>query len=709
MCEDRKTHAVKAHNDFPARLPRLPHLRSACKPFAVRGNVPLVMRLQARAQIWGRPQGRGKAAAARVGAPPKDQNGDPVTNSRVRVKLPDGSTKEGATNSEGELEIAGFTQDGPADITLLDHAKPGKAEAPEWPEEKEFKVTVVDEIGNPLSGIWLYFRHGSASNLVVTDDSGVACYKTSNADTVSVTFESPDALAQVMKPIWTECRGKARKDWVQQDDSTTNVTLFGGNIVKAIADDATTGTTRPKETLEPFFGIQVAPDDGSSSPVRLSVQPLVIMVRMLGELFDIDKCFLLPKGLDSVQQLVKLHKEYQLMNVLITGHTDTSASDAYNLDLSLQRTNAMMAYLFNDSKSWYAWYGEDKKQSKRWGTTEDHYMIATLLTGSPSKPKDTDSANASDAQGSADGTGDQTASGDDATSAYPQTVLGYQQWHNANQTQLTAQAPNPSYYETLDEDSKAGEQTRMQLIYDYMNREDTTVPDGTPVQVHGCGEFFPLSASGEKVDQSTPDGQHIQKDRRVEVFLFPSELGVLPPVPGETASGRGEKEYPEWRYRSVELRVGAPDNKDIARVRLHDAVGNPLPSVVYQVTTPGYETDECTTDDDGWAYVHIGATCPSTPIDIQWDKLDNGEFIYKQSVLLDCGAGATNDAGKLRLKNLAYDITNLDKAVDQFQLSYGLTRTAPTNDQMDSDTLGKLQEIFETNNCNATRKKQETA
>jgi len=95
----------------------------------------------------------------------------------------------------------------------------------------------------------------------------------------------------------------------------------------------------------------------------------------------------------------------------------------------------------------------------------------------------------------------------------------------------------------------------MQLIHDYMNREDTTVPDGTPIQVHGCGEFFPLSASGEKVDQSTPDGKHIQQDRRVEVFLFPSEVGVLPPVPGEKASSRGEKEYPEWRFRAIDFEL----------------------------------------------------------------------------------------------------------------------------------------------------------
>ena len=493
-----------------------------------------------------------------IGIRLKDQNGKPVIGSRVRVKLPDGNTKEGKTNADGELLITGFTDDGNADVALLDHAKPGKAEAPEWPEEKTFKAKVVDEIGNivkpedPTQRLWLNFRYGNASHLVPVDrESGIATHTTSETDSVSVTFESAEALAQVMRPIWTNCRGMARKSWVPEDDATTNVTLFGGNIVKAIADDATTATTRPKETLEPFLGVNATPD----SPITLSVQPLVIMVRMLGELFDIDKCFLLPKALDNVQQLVKLRKEYALTDLLIVGHTDTSASDAYNLDLSLERTKAMMAYLFNDAASWYAWYGEDKKQSKRWGDTEDNYMIATLLTGSPAKPKDTDSSTAADAQTSSDGTDDQSGSGDDNTTAYPQTVLGYQKWHNANQTQLTAQAPKPSYYETLDEDGKAGEQTRMQLIYDYMNREDTTVPDGTPIQVHGCGEFFPLSASGEKVDQTTPDGKHIQEDRRVEVFLFPKELGVLPPVPGDKASGRGEKEYPEWRFRAIDFEL----------------------------------------------------------------------------------------------------------------------------------------------------------
>ena len=54
-----------------------------------------------------------------IGIRLKDQNDNPVIGSRVRVKLPDGKTKEGTTNSDGELEITGLSQDGNAHITLF--------------------------------------------------------------------------------------------------------------------------------------------------------------------------------------------------------------------------------------------------------------------------------------------------------------------------------------------------------------------------------------------------------------------------------------------------------------------------------------------------------------------------------------------------------------------------------------------------------------
>jgi len=269
--------------------------------------------------------------------------------------------------------IKGFTLDGNAKITLLDHMQVGAAEAPkqatkspatppEEPaelgrpkepqqsqEEKEYSVKVVDEQGKPLEGISMSFRHGSTSEDVPTS-GGIAKITTSDTD-VTVTFSSDsdnhNALVQTMQSIWTPSRQVERKDWVQSDDTTTTVvTLLGGSVVKAIADKSTTATTRPKETIEPFMGVQptgVKPGETPDNLTTLSVQPLVIMVRMLGEHFDTDKCFLLPKALDNIRDLVKLHREYALTEMLIVGHTDTCATDEHNLTLSLERTSAMRA------------------------------------------------------------------------------------------------------------------------------------------------------------------------------------------------------------------------------------------------------------------------------------------------------------------------------------------------------------------------------
>src|SRR5664280_172556 len=366
------------------------------------------------------------------------------------------------------------------------------------PSGMDFVVTVIDELKQPIVGVGLLFQHGSTSDPVTTDANGVARYEATGVTSVTVTFESPDKLATIMKPIWTPSKKKERKDWVPEDDKTTIVTLYGGNVVKVVPDKTSLDTTRPQEKLEPFFGVQPT----LKKSAVLSVQPLVIFVRMLGEHFDVDKCFLLPKALDDIKSLVKLHKEYALTDLLIVGHTDTSANDEHNLVLSLERTSAMRAYLTNDPNPWLPWYNSDKQTSKRWGTTEDNHMMESLLRD-PKNPQVDPKGN-----------------------PYPLTALGYQQWHNAK-------APKNKNSEDLGESGKLDLTTRKQLIADYMFRDGTSVPDGTAIQVHGCGEFFPLTTDEEHVDKNAVDNKREQRNRRVEVFLFPSEVGMLPPVPGE--------------------------------------------------------------------------------------------------------------------------------------------------------------------------------
>jgi outer membrane protein OmpA-like peptidoglycan-associated protein len=425
-----------------------------------------------------------------------DEDGVPYTGS-YSLDLPDSTSTDGTFDDKGSYGNYAIDT-GKCKLFL-----PGKPE-----DADEFSVTVVDETGQPIANVPLVFGVGESNLPVTSDGSGVAKRKVPKASSVSVTFADASALATTMKTVWAASRKVERKDWVAEDETTATVSLFGGRVVEAISEDTAEGAL-PEVDVERFEGLDVS----AASPGTISVQPLVLMASLLGEHFDTNKCFLLPKALDTVQDLVRLHQQYQSTDMLIVGHTDTSGDESYNLDLSLERASAMRAYLTNDADAWLDWYGTGKPAKKRWGETEDALMIGAVLDASP----------------------------------YPATVLGYQQWHNASATKQDG-------YENLDEDGAIGPHTRKQLILDYMHREDTTVPDGTTIEVHGCGEFFPLddaeSASDDTTENEPADGQDQPEDRRVEVFLFPKEIGIAPPVPGDKAS-QGEKEYPEWRRRAV--------------------------------------------------------------------------------------------------------------------------------------------------------------
>jgi outer membrane protein OmpA-like peptidoglycan-associated protein len=405
---------------------------------------------------------------------------------------------------------------------------------------QKLTVKVVDEQGQPLADVPVSFKHGNTTLPATTEADGVASCEFPGSSTAHVVFADIDALANGMKEVWSQCRGVNRTDWISSADGTTAVTIYGGKVMKAETKPPSAGLGTPRVILSDFEGVETS----VTKPATLSVQPLVILVRLLGRLFDTDKCFLLPAALHGVQELVRLRKEYEQTDVLIVGHTDTSAAQDYNVDLSLERTSAMRAYLLDDADSWLAWYGQDKQYSKRWGTTEDTAMIGTLLAGT----------------------------------AYPPTVLGYQQWHNAEATQAGG-------YAALTEDGEIGPLTRKQLILDYMHREDTTVPPDTLIEAHGCGEYFPLDATGEHLDAAAADGQHEQEDRRVEVFLFPKELGILPVVPGKKAK-KAEKEYPEWRHRSAEARF-VPSGPHLVLGWREDLVSRLPPGTALSFTCTG--------------------------------------------------------------------------------------------------------------------------
>jgi DNA-dependent RNA polymerase auxiliary subunit epsilon len=205
----------------------------------------------------------------------------------------------------------------------------------------------------------------------------------------------------------------------------------------------------------------------------------------------------------------------------------------------------------------------------------------------------------------------------------------------------------------------------------------------------------------------------IQEDRRVEVFLFPSELGVLPPVPGEKATGRGEKEYPEWRFRAVDFDLLTEADFEY-RVRLHDDSRTPMSEgTLYRVTIGKQVSATMQALTDGWVPIPVPkGECPADKISLEWGSPDeSGVFPYTLNLYLDCDSGTDNAQARAKLNNLGYSvpaIDSLEAAVIQFQSDYGITERGLKSGKLPDGTKNRLDSIYKTNCDASTPQKQPT-
>ncbi len=233
----------------------------------------------------------------------------------------------------------------------------------------------------------------------------------------------------------------------------------------------------------------------------LEVKEEIICLRLIGMHFDTNKNFLLPDAMKGIQSLIDIYKQHPDSELLVVGHTDRSGSPSYNDPLSVERADAVAAFLTDDVDAWLARYKTSVSSEKRWGTIEDNHMLESLADF-PTKP------------------------------ATQSTVEWFQETRG------------------LGVDNDAGPETRRQLITEYMAHDKTTLPAGIEMVTHGCGENFPLDEAGE-IDTNAPDGEKDDKDRRVEIFVF-DPPGIRPKPKGKN-SKKGSKEYPEWRRRTTEI------------------------------------------------------------------------------------------------------------------------------------------------------------
>jgi outer membrane protein OmpA-like peptidoglycan-associated protein len=249
-------------------------------------------------------------------------------------------------------------------------------------------------------------------------------------------------------------------------------------------------------------------------------------VRLYGMFFDLDKCFLLPSAMTGIRGVKGEYDAHPGANLLAVGHTDTSGQDAYNLDLSLERADAVAAFLTDQVAAWEAFFGTGKADEKRWGTREIQHMLSVLPEGG--------SAFFGGAVDGKDGPETQGA------------VKGFQE---ANGIKATGTADAA---------------TRKAVIKAYMGLDGTSLPAGTALTTHGCGENFPAV--------ETEDGVRSPDDRRVEIFIFDGP--IAPPPPGKT-SQRGSKQYPVWIAgvgTTLDFDLNAPAGGDVAARTFHVSV-----------------------------------------------------------------------------------------------------------------------------------------
>jgi outer membrane protein OmpA-like peptidoglycan-associated protein len=285
------------------------------------------------------------------------------------------------------------------------------------------------------------------------------------------------------------------------------------------------------------------------------VQPRVICARILELLFDTNKSFLLPSALEHIRDVRKLYDKRPRAKVLIVGHTDITGEPDVNDPLSLNRAKAVKAYLRDDVEAWLDFYGDHMHHKARWGPHEDHLMLHAVLAESGEEVTDT-------------------------------PVRHFQATRG------------------LEPDNKLGDNTRRAIITEYMAVDGTTLPKGIEPIAHGCGENFPL----DKTDAQDTKTAHAH-DRRVELFFFDGDLGVLPPPAGDN-SGAGSPEYPEWRRRSVETHDFTIDLVNELEIVLNDESGKPIPNARFEVYIPTGLILQGNLDDEGFA--RIGGLPPGT-------------------------------------------------------------------------------------------------
>jgi len=207
------------------------------------------------------------------------------------------------------------------------------------------------------------------------------------------------------------------------------------------------------------------PDD-PLDPVPPTPEPQAsFCARLVGLHFDQAKNFIRPEMRHGLRTLAGLYAEHPGFSLVLVGHTDRYDSRADNDVVSLERAQAVAAFLRDDVEAWLARYRDDVHRLKRWGDVEDDMMLG---------------------------------------------ARGYSR----------ADLPTFQLEHGLPPHGELDTNTRRALIAAYMAMDGTSLPKGTAMYVVGAGEYFPLIPTAENVKEPA--------NRRAELFFFADGVEPVP-------------------------------------------------------------------------------------------------------------------------------------------------------------------------------------
>lgn len=174
-----------------------------------------------------------------------------------------------------------------------------------------------------------------------------------------------------------------------------------------LADNPATGATAAVENIGPQAGASLAPEGalaGTSQPGYSNLSELLAQTGPLTAetkpilmptdlLFDYDSAGLREAALESLKQLAVLIERNPHAKFRIEGHTDSFGSEAYNMDLSIRRAEAMRMWLVDamgvaPERINIRGYGASRLKAPATGTIEEQQInrrveIVIQTAGSP--------------------------------------------------------------------------------------------------------------------------------------------------------------------------------------------------------------------------------------------------------------------------------------------------------------------------------------